>query len=225
VLLFLDFFAVDALGGGYLIPVQPSRARCIFTLIEVFYRVDPDHGAMARSRFDDDILFDESWLNDEDILMITIVPRRYFPPWAPTTEPSPSLSSAAYYGRFSSMSGTSSVPADAISTILAAIDAGRLDDVAHHRAAIAQAGQPWPVLPWGYVHNGLALLVAGAGVGSVFMAARVWWREHRIAARRRSGVCRCGYSVRGLTGGRCPECGAALDRAEPGSGDGTTFSA
>jgi hypothetical protein len=55
----------------------------------------------------------------------------------------------------------------------------------------------------------------GLMVNTLFYAALwamvvglVWWRPMRRRHRRSRGLCgRCGYDMRGIAGGRCPECG------------------
>lgn len=77
-------------------------------------------------------------------------------------------------------------------------------------------GEPRPHVKFELKHFGLA------GGGRVFAAPIViplalsggasgllWWRELRRRRRALQGHCRkCGYDLRGLAGGNCPECGA-----------------
>ena len=68
-------------------------------------------------------------------------------------------------------------------------------------------------LPWGYAANaGLLALAAGLVVGKRNMAA---WREARRIVTAEEWIARgecpgCGYDIRGLMGGVCPECGASI---------------
>jgi hypothetical protein len=63
------------------------------------------------------------------------------------------------------------------------------------------------------IRVGVPHWVAVAGFGAL---PACWWvRRRRLAGRRRRGLCdRCGYDLRGHTGGdRCPECGTVFPAA------------
>jgi hypothetical protein len=62
-----------------------------------------------------------------------------------------------------------------------------------------------PPLPW---PAAVAAYVVVAGIMSVLLLRARWASEDRLR-RRAEGCCLgCGYDLRGLTSGRCPECGA-----------------
>ncbi|MFN9063605.1 MAG: hypothetical protein ACK5W2_00795 [bacterium] len=71
-----------------------------------------------------------------------------------------------------------------------------------------------PLLPGVLISWGFWSVVAGS-----VLACPMAVRHARAAHRRRHGRCtRCGYDLRGLAGGACPECGGGGGRALVGGG-------
>jgi len=65
----------------------------------------------------------------------------------------------------------------------------------------------------GYAHNALALFLLGMTGRGVF-GSRRWWRAFKARFRSKKNCCvACGYDLRGLTRGRCPECGVLIPDA------------
>lgn len=61
-----------------------------------------------------------------------------------------------------------------------------------------------------YDTDWFVLLIPFWAPAAVFslLAAALWWRPLRTAARRRRGACTaCGYDLRALPAATCPECG------------------
>lgn len=69
----------------------------------------------------------------------------------------------------------------------------------------AGGGRKVEALPWGYVHNSVAGLLALGFIACVGSIARDKYIRARAMKRDRQGLCvSCGYP---RTAGRCPECG------------------